>query len=119
MRNPDDTFEPSADLMCDDLFEGYHCTRTHDHLDDHVAHGGHPLRVQCSWPQVRLSDVLNGPDFPSLPRGPLGDAVLADAMERLRELTEAGEEKRQRQAQIRAAKEITAAHADPHWLDEH
>ena len=66
------------------------------------------------FPQGRLSDALNGDGFPAwgLPT-PLSDAVLDDALERL------AEEKRLAQAQTRAAKEITAAHADPHWLDEH
>lgn len=75
----------------------------------------HPMdENRDEFPQGRLSDALNGDGFPAWgPRTPLSDAVLDDALERL------AEEKRLAQAQTRAAKEITAAHADPHWLDEH
>lgn len=74
----------------------------------------HPMdENRDEFPQGRLSDALNGDGFPAWPRTPLSDAVLDDALERL------AEEKRLAQAQTRAAKEITAAWNDPHWLDEH
>ena len=110
-------FEPDVNLMCDDLFGGFHCTRTVDHDGDHVAHGlDFPrmdrMRVIRSWPQLRLSDVLDGPGFPDLgPRSELADAVLADARDRLVELEQAERLKTRR----RFAKEIGAAHADPDW----
>ena len=119
-------FEPDVNLMCDDLFGGFHCTRTVDHDGDHVAHGlDFPrmdrMRVIRSWPQLRLSDVLDGPGFPDLgPRSERTDAVLADAVERLRELAtwESSATREQAKARMRAAKEITAAHADPDWPGE-
>ncbi len=90
MTNPKDDFpevsnEPVIERMCRARLEGFSCTRTRGHAGDHVAHGD-PLRVLCSWPQIGLSDALNGDGFPVHgPRTPLSDAVLHDALDRLRE----------------------------------
>ena len=74
----------------------------------------------------RLSDALYGDGFTSWPRTELSDAVIADGLERLQEFLppvsaepepETAEAKKARRAQMRAAQEIRAAHADPHWLD--
>ena len=101
----------------------------------------------------RLADAYSGDGFPEHgPWTPLSAAVLADALEALKEsrgliTAEDGlcrlcgqgtfmrvmhlttgttacpeseqEQRRARQAQTRAAKEIGAAWHDPHWLDEH
>jgi hypothetical protein len=78
------------------------------------------------FPEVRLSDALFGDGFPEWgPRTDLSDAVIADGLDRLREMSvSAGEASagmqaltEQLKAQTRAAKEIRAAHADPHWLE--
>lgn len=90
------------------------------------------------FPQVRLSDALNGDGFPAHgPRTPLSDAVIDDALERLQAQhtpvvvvrCSCGADANgvaaytahmdAMKAQTRAAKEITAAWHDPHWLDEH
>ena len=86
----------------------------------------------------RLADAYSGDGFPEHgPWTPLSAAVLADALEALRESRGPGSaagppqevldkmaargmrELTRRQAQTRAAKEIEAAWHDPHWLDEH
>ena len=87
----------------------------------------------------RLADVYGGDGFPVHgPRTPLSDAVLDDALEQLGHNVEYGAEhngyshmgippgcpacrkdREQAKAQTRAAKEITAAWHDPHWLDGH
>ena len=76
------------------------------------------------FPEVRLSDALFGDGFPTWgPRTPLSDAVIADGLARLSEMLapepepETAEVKKARQARMRAAQEIRAAHADPNWLD--
>ena len=103
-------FEPDVNLQCDDPFGESRCTLTRDHAGDHVAYGG--PRSRRSWPQMRLSDALDGPGFPDLgPGSELADAVLADARDRLVELEQAERLKTRR----RFAKEIGAAHADPDW----
>ena len=118
MTTPDiPAFEPDVSLMCDDPFEGFHCTRALDHAGDHVAHGGHPLRVLCSWPRLRLADVLGTDGFLPGPPSSLHDAVLADALAEITESAASWKETLRRQ--VRAAKEIEAAWHDPHWLDGH
>ncbi len=77
------------------------------------------------FPEVRLSDALFGSSgFPDWgPRTDLSDAVIADGIDRLSEFLppepepETAEARKARQAQFRAAQEIRAAHADPHWLE--
>ena len=75
-------------------------------------------------PDPRLSDALFGNGFPDWgPRTELSDAVVADGLARLSEFLapepepETAEVKKARQARMRAAQEIRAAHADPHWLE--
>ena len=115
-------FEPDVSLMCDDSFGPFRCTRACDHDGDHVAHGWDfprvdRVRVIRSWPQLRLSDVLNADGFPPGPPSLLRDAVIDDAMNLIMEDAGAEALKRQAQAQTRAAKEIQAAWHDPNWLD--
>ena len=70
----------------------------------------------------RLADAYNGDGFPAHgPWTPLSAAVLADALDALKESREpdAAADAEQVKAQTRAAKEIEAAWHDPHWLDGH
>ena len=95
----------------------------------------------------RLADAYSGDGFPEHgPWAPLSAAVLADALEALKEsrglitaegglcpethipeverscganADSAAAYRERLKAQTRAAKEIAAAHADPHWLDGH